>query len=338
MLPLSEVLRVQSSVDDQWRSPVADAAAAAWGIPAGGALWWRSSAAHVFVVPQGVDERGVLYVRFIPAALLDRAAISVPTVLLSAMASAGSKVVAPVPSSSGSLVETVATPAGEYHVAVLSEAVGEERDVDDLTAEQAHEWGAALARFHRDAVTHASIVRDLDADSVARNSINPFLALSETEDTELRTAANALGERWISAIQDLPTGVLHGDFELDNLRGEGREIVAFDLDETSIGPFVIDIAAAVRDLVGDGRVFTDPEHPQFLSAFLAGYSTERALTPAEQDALALSTAFIAARSLVRGRGVRDAGTAADDPEWLRVLNAQLTKSDEEDRRIILGAV
>ena len=72
MLPLSEIARVGSTVDASWRSPVADAVAAAWGIAPGGARWLRSSATHVFVVPPDADARGVLFVRFVPGVAAHR--------------------------------------------------------------------------------------------------------------------------------------------------------------------------------------------------------------------------------------------------------------------------
>lgn len=46
MLLLSEIARLSDTVDADWRSPVADAVAAAWGFPPGAARYWRSSASH----------------------------------------------------------------------------------------------------------------------------------------------------------------------------------------------------------------------------------------------------------------------------------------------------
>ena len=66
MLPLSRIRALHRTVDDAWRSPVVDAVAEAWDVPAGEALVWRSSASHVAVVPSGA--RGAdrpVYLRFV---------------------------------------------------------------------------------------------------------------------------------------------------------------------------------------------------------------------------------------------------------------------------------
>jgi hypothetical protein len=60
VLPLSEIVTLAATLDDAGRSPRADAVAAAWGLPAGAARFWRSSATHVFAVPGA-------YLRFVPA-------------------------------------------------------------------------------------------------------------------------------------------------------------------------------------------------------------------------------------------------------------------------------
>ena len=61
MMPLTEIDRLKQTVAGSWGSPVADKVAAQWGYPAGTAKWWRSSAFHVFVLPE--DGHGASAVR-----------------------------------------------------------------------------------------------------------------------------------------------------------------------------------------------------------------------------------------------------------------------------------
>ncbi|NMF30410.1 Ser/Thr protein kinase RdoA involved in Cpx stress response, MazF antagonist [Cellulosimicrobium aquatile] len=341
MLPLSEIHAVRTTVDDEWRSPVADAVAARWGIPPGAARYWRSSASHVFVVPPGVDDRGVLYVRFVPAALRSRRSVEAPAALLAAVGAQGG-VVEPLPSLDGALVETVRTPSGDAHAVVVPEAPGREHDVDDLTPQGASDWGAALARFHLAAAPHAALVSDVAgaAATGSRNGGDPWATLAlrsaEAGDDALAEAAVRLSAPWGQVTQRLPGGVLHGDFELDNVRGEGRHMVAFDVDETCVGPYVLDVAVAVRDLVGTGTV-DDPRYPALLAAFLEGYGRTRPVLDAERHALALSGPVVAARSLVHGHGVLDAGDAPDDPGWLAELRRRLDAHHDQARKVVLAA-
>jgi Ser/Thr protein kinase RdoA (MazF antagonist) len=348
VLPLSEIRAVHESVDDEWRSPVADAVAARWGIGPGVARYWRSSASHVFVVPPGADPRGVLYVRFVPAALRARAAVAVPAELLAALGPADG-VVIPEPSLSGRLAETVHTPLGDVHAVVMPQAPGAELEVDELTTGQAAAWGAALARFHVASAPCAGIVAGGLSSSGGTGlglgaEEDPFTTLADMaahgpdrSDDALAAAASRLAASWRQAVVGLPRGVLHGDFELDNLRFVDLDVVAFDADETSVGPYALDIAAAVRDLVGDEGTFDAPRHPALLGAFLAGYGSTRALDDGEHAVLALGGAQVAARFLTQGRGVLDAGDGPDDPAWLTDLRARLVEHYDRARDVVLTA-
>lgn len=320
MLPLSEIARVGGTVDPSWRSPVADEVAAAWGISPGDARWLRSSATHVFVVPPDVDPRGVLFVRFVPASLRTVRDLEAPARLLAAWSEHGGTV-APLPSTAGRLVETVPTALGHMHVTVVPAAPGEELDVDDLTSDLAQAWGAALARLHRDApaLTAAEEPPPLDLDLLG-------------DDPVLQVAARAV----LDAASTLPSprGTLHGDLELDNLRWSGGRPTAFDADEARTGPFVQDIAAAVRDLVGDspGRV----EHPGLLAAFLTGYRGVRPLSYDEVATLELHSAAVAVRLLVAIAHL-ESDQVADEEQWSVDLRASLVAHGSRLRSRVLAA-
>ncbi|KRD44066.1 hypothetical protein ASE38_07795 [Cellulomonas sp. Root930] len=320
MLPLSEIARVDATVDDSWRSPVADAVAVAWGIAPGAARWKRSSATHVFVVPPDADPRGVLYLRFVPATLRTVRDLEVPARLLASWAPHGSTV-APLPSVAGRLVETVATGLGDMHATAVLSAPGEALELDDLTSPAAQSWGAALARLHR------------AAPPLTAADEPPPVDLAELDrDPELVRAA-----RVVLAATDRaghPRGTLHGDFELDNMRWSDGVPTAFDADEARTGPFVEDIAAAVRDLVGDspGHV----EQPALLAAFLTGYRGVRPLGDDEESALELHSAAVAVRLLVAIAHVGD-DTVADEPAWSRDLRASLVAHRRGLRARVLAA-
>ena len=291
MLPLAEIARVDATVDESWRSPVADAVADRWGVAPGVARWKRSSATHVFVVPPDTDPRGVLYLRFVPASLRTARDLATPARLLSAWADAPGGTVRPVLSAAGRLVETVPTALGVMHATAVPAAPGEELDADELTPPLARAWGAALARLHRDApALTADEQQPLDLAALERSC---------ADDPATLDAARAV---LVAAEQaDLPRGTLHGDFELDNMRWTDGNPLAFDADEARTGPFIEDVAAAVRDLVGDtpGQV----EHASMLAAFLSGYREVRPLGLDEESALELHGAVVAVRLLAcRGTG------------------------------------
>ena len=133
---------------------------------------------------------------------------------------------------------------------------------------------------------------------------------------------------------DLPSGTLHGDFELDNMRWVDGHPVAFDADEARTGPYLQDIAAAVRDLVGDspGRI----EHPTLLAAFLTGYRGVRPLAYDEVAALELHSAAVAVRLLVAIAHL-EADPVPDEEQWSVDLRASLVAHRQRLRDRVLAA-
>lgn len=101
-------------------------------------------------------------------------------------------------------------------------------------------------------------------------------------------------------------GVVHGDFELDNMARVSDRPVAYDFDEAAISWFAADIAYAVRDLTGPAGHAAAGYRPR-PEAFIAGY---RSLRPLDDQDLARLQPFAglhAAASLVRIK------RALDDP-------------------------
>ena len=70
MLPIAELVDFSRTLDDDWHSPVADAAAKAWGV--GQPLFIRSSASHVFVAPRDDRSGGRVVLRLRPASEQNR--------------------------------------------------------------------------------------------------------------------------------------------------------------------------------------------------------------------------------------------------------------------------
>lgn len=287
MLTLSRIRALRRTVDDAWRSPVADAVAAAWGAPAGSALFWRSSASHVVVVPAGLrgSDRPV-YLRFVPDDAEAARGFARGTLLHARLSADAADVATLVPSTSGRLLERVATPLGNVLAAAVRRVDGDETDVDDLTPDLAAAWGRGVARFHLAAARHADVV-----DPAAPP---PLALLADGPDLEIAAAAAALA-RVLRDHRTEPAVVGHGDLELDNLRWRGWRPVCFDLDEAALRPAAADVASAVRDLLGPDP--TDPAHPDLLDAFLDGYARTSG-TVVTRHALLPHTAALAATHLV----------------------------------------
>lgn len=203
MLPLSQIAEVRATVDAHWRSPGSDAVGGRWDIPAGVLRYWRSSAAHVFVIPHGGDERGVLYARFAPAGSTAGARLRRGGQLHARLSDAGASVASLVRSRADEALELIPTPLGEMVACVVRRADGEELDVDELDASAFAAWGTALARFHQDAGPAES--------EEGYKPSHVFARLVSSPDQDLADAArvrNALLESW----EPGPLVMGHGGF------------------------------------------------------------------------------------------------------------------------------
>lgn len=304
MLPLSEIEALRGTVDAQWRSPVADTAGASWGYSPGSALFWRSSARHVFVVRGGDDEA---FLRLVPDRQVPRADVEAVAALMDRLASRGLGCVRVLPSAEGNLVETVSTSIGVVHATLVAGAAGPGLDADVLTVDQARAWGAALATMHRDGSAAADGLTLADGWTRTERDLDLLAG-----DPRVSGAVRAVHSR----LEMLPRtaevyGLNHGDFEGDNLASSGDQLIAYDWDEAERSWFGADIAYAVRDLVTEPRDLMDQPIP-LLDAFLAGYHEQRPEAQVQRADLVLFTALNALRSLSRVAPVlaEDPGTGA----------------------------
>ena len=322
MLRLSEIAALKVSVDDDWRSAVADCVGQPWGLEAGTLRWWRSSGSHVFVVPDQVDPRGVLYARFAPWGTPAGRRLSAGAARHAQLEARSATVAATVRSARGEVVERVSTPLGDMVAAMVLRVEGEEVDVDDLTPAQAFAWGDALAAFH-------GATEPLEPGIIECSS--SFAGLPGRPEDEIAAAVRALDD----AHQQLPPSpwVLgHGDFELDNLRWNQGRAVCFDLDESGPMPPALDIAAATRDLGGRGE--DGQEHPHLLAQFLDGYADRSGLRVSREDLL-LPYAILAARELASMQRVLD--LPDPDTAGLGDLRSKLVARADQHGDFIIAA-
>lgn len=323
-MPLTEIDRLKRTVTPAWESPIADRVAAAWGYEAGTAKWWRSSASHVFVLP---DPSGKRYLRFVPDAYRGADPLAAVSALMDQLAAGGTAVARPVRDQTGALSATVPTALEPMHAMVVEAAPGEALDVEDLTEGPARAWGRALALVHEGA---AEIDTDLPAAFAALTEIPDRFA----DDPVLVKAATLLSDR----LADLPCdrsrfGVVHGDFELDNLAWEGGRATSFDFDEAALSWYAADIAYALRDLTGPTGS-PAAEHQDLFQAFIAGYRGVRALEDADLANLPLFAGAHAACSLVHI--TRALGTPGDDPEWMVELRTTLIDMARSHRELAVA--
>lgn len=286
---------------------------------------------HVFVVPPGIDGRGVLYARCAPYDGPAGHRLRQGARRHEHLRAAGAAVADLARSRHGRTVERVSTPLGDMAACVLRRVEGEELETGDLTADDALAWGLALVDFHLTA-DKARPHADLRPEPVCpANAFTALAAEAEAQsDADLALAAGRLG-RLYDRQDPKPLVLGHGDFELDNLRWSGGQAACFDLDESGMMPAAADVASAVRDLLGLHPA--SPQHPELLAAFLEGYrqGSGQVISP---DELLLHRASFAARQLLEAPAVLDVDAAGTG--WLPDLAASLVSHYAGERHIVMG--
>jgi Ser/Thr protein kinase RdoA (MazF antagonist) len=267
------------------------------------------------------------FLRFVPGAYRGGDDVAVVARLMAQLSGGGSAVVRPVAAESGALTVTVLTQIGAMHAMLVEAAPGDEADIADLTESRARHWGETLACLHSDAA-------GLSAGLKKSFSELPGIARQFADDPALIDAALTLTD-WMDRLPRDPNhwGVVHGDFELDNLAWAGDRAVAYDFDEAAVSWFAADIAYALRDLAGPTGHAADEYRAQF-DAFIAGYRSLRPLDDQDIGRLPLFAGLHAAASMVRTtRALGRPGQG--EPEWMAELRAKLTERARADRQLVI---
>lgn len=322
-MKLSCMQLVGSTVGSNRSCPTAETILECWGFDEGSVQTVRFSTNFVFLFRQQGIKR---FLRFSPAWERPVEHIQAETELLMKLVNNGFQVAQPVTSKSGNLVETVQTGLGAFHAVVFTALSGKHLQLENLSESQFREWGSALGRLHAACKgygvgclnrpswkEHLDFVRDHVADD------EPCL-LRELE--SITTWAESLPR----SAENF--GLIHFDFELDNLCWDGNAIQMLDFDDCAYHWYAADIALALRDLIHD-EVDVDYEDLRF-KAFLDGY---RLAYPIQDTLLGSLPMFLRMRKLF---GYADLANSIDlsieeTQGWLKPLSERLSKSMETYR-------
>lgn len=324
MMRLSLMHQVMQTVGADWSCPFAEQIAQPWGFDPGSVYYFRGSANFLCLFRR---EGQRYFLRFNAASERTLAAVQAEVALLDWLHRNGIKVAAPVPSKNGRLVETVTTELGEFIAVVCAALPGAHPDLSELGEAGFRAWGAALGKLHA-AMKGAALQPDGDGALVSSNRptwrdqldlARPFI---NADDQGLQAEWQYLVD-WADSLPTGPNdyGLIHYDFELDNLLWQDGEIAILDFDDSVHSWYVADIANALRDLFEDG---VDLNHPLF-QAFQAGYQLHHPVNP---ELLSQLPTFLRMHQLcLFGRLSRalDLQPAQQLPDWLQGLNAKLQR-------------
>ena len=308
MMKLSTMLAVDSTVDERGSSPIAEQILTQWNYEQGTIEFFRSSANFVYRFRKGED---VCFLRFANASERTRETIEAEIDILQWVAEKGMTVTTPLLSRNGNFVETVVTDTGTFHAIVFAGLENSQLDIENLDDSQFSTWGATLGKLH-------SVLQSYTGSALfARNTWKDLLEFINAYLPEEKSAVRSEFEQLALSLETLPVtqdtyGLIHFDFELDNLYWQGQTIGIGDFDDCSYGWYIMDIAFALRDLFPEN---VDLNNASFL-AFVRGYRTQHALQTELVSWLPLFLRL--AKLLTYARLVRslDVPSSAGEPDWL----------------------
>ena len=335
---MMDVQRMRLVVDDVERGalpPVALRAAERWSErrDPSGLVYVRSSANHLF----RFDLNGHLcYLRLAHADERRATRIAAELDFVRHVGDEGLAVARPVVSINGLLVEEV-TCEGQRYLAVVFEGLhGAALDPDELDEGRLRAWGRALALVHRASQSfapHPALPHWTDEARAALKSLPP----EETDVARVLTA----GLAWLEtlALPEQDYGVIHGDFELDNLIWDGPRVQALDFDDAAYAWYAIDIAVALQDVwpVREPDETALALRSRRFAWFASGYTAVRPLPTGLPESMPrLLTLLLAVKMARLLRAYATTPTDGDSPAWVAQMRARHQRWLADNRSELRG--
>lgn len=311
MMRLSTLWMVERLVDSVGRNHVADQILANWEHDDDSLRFVRSSANFVCRFTHDGERR---FLRFAASSERERDAIAAEVHLLTWLTRVGLPVNHPIVAKTGRFVETVETDAGTFHAVVFAGLPGSHLAFGDLTLSQFRAWGAALGQLH------LAMKKYPQRHALSRSSWREYLEPTRRLGERGEPAVARELDRVTAALEALPVnpdsyGLIHFDFELDNLCWQDGSIGILDFDHCAHCWYVADIAFALRDLfVDDVDLNAEP-----FRAFVGGYAEQ---CPLDRELLATIPLFLRALALIHYAWLTRSLDLPDNPkypDWLEGL-------------------
>jgi Ser/Thr protein kinase RdoA (MazF antagonist) len=315
MMKLSIMQEVAATLNDHGESDLADKLLLYWEHDPERARYWRASANFIFFFKRlGQD----YVLRFNHASERTTVTIQAEIDYVNELAGKGIRVAKPIRSVASNYVESVVTAHGVFHAVVFEVLAGKQINLKDLTPNQFAGWGKALGELHS-VTTHYS--------QPGRPTWEEHLALvSEILPADEKAALQALD--WLKmqleqlAMNEQIFGLIHFDFELDNIVWNGEQPGIIDFDDSARYWFVADIAFALRDLFRDSADEVNLQDESYLH-FIRGYEGVRSI---DQEELKLIPLFLRMHNLIAFAKLYRAMTPtnpAGEPPWMAELRSKL---------------
>ncbi|QOR68226.1 phosphotransferase [Cytobacillus suaedae] len=269
MMKLSTMKKVVATVDQDWRSSFAEQLLEKWGFDEKEVYYFRGSANFIFMFKR---ENQWYFLRCNESTERNIKDYQTELQILQYLEESSISISKPVKSEDGNLIETIFTELGTFHCVVFEGLKGEQVELEALDEEGYYSWGKALGQLHK---AFKTIPQELkDSRPSWRNHIQFIKDTVPSDESALYKELSEV-EKWLTSLQvsEETFGLIHYDFELDNLKWNENGIGILDFDDCVQHWYVADIAYALRDLFEKD---IDINHPSF-KQFMNGYISETSI-------------------------------------------------------------
>lgn len=228
----------------------------------------------------------------------------------------------PILSNNSRFIEKTQTQLGTFYSSVFERIFGDQHDIDDLKSENFIVWGKSLGQLHK---VFKEIPNEVEINRISHEVLfeekvkeNPPI-----DSIELKEIENI--RKWFKTLKKNKNnyGLIHYDFELDNVIWNDEGLYTIDFDDSIYSWYVADIAYALRDLFNDGKELKIDDERFLL--FIEGYRKENDISKEElkqmSDFYRLHH-FISYKKLQRAI---DLCISDSNPGWMNDLIEKLKK-------------
>lgn len=327
MMKLTLMKRFFDTVDDEWRSPIAEEIAERWLEGEGTVRILRASANFMSVIRSG--ERRY-FLRFNHSSERTPEYIKEELNYIRHLIGKGIKANRPIASRSGRLVESVSTEMGVFHAVLFEAMPGRHMEFEELDLKGLWSWGKAMGEVHAASIGYVGHMVPSWRDNIAFTR----RILPESEATVLGELDSVEEKLRTLPVSEDNFGVIHYDFELDNLLWDGDAVNVIDFDDFARYWYVADFACALQDLFKDTGGRVDEGDDRFI-AFLEGYRSVKPVSDYEISHIPLFTRldhiYVYAKLY---RSIED-GPKGVERSWTTDLREKLRKVKESYLKEIL---
>lgn len=317
MMKLSLMSRVVATINEEHSSPLAHEIASRWFKDIKKVIYWRASSNFIFEVVTKQDSY-VLRFNSINERSVDL--IKAEVEVLNYLNDNGFSVCKPLKSLTGNYYELVDSNLGTFIAMVYKRIAGVMFEYHEINEQQLKLWGAELGKLHS-ALQNQVQLHNRPNWQDLMGFIKEHIKNNETQ---LLNEYHKIYE----ALSKLPVnennyGLIHFDFETDNIIFNNNEISIIDFDDMCVLWFAADILYAVRSMFANEKI--DITNKDF-NRFIESYKLHKEVSDEELTLLPLFMRFHRLYLIARLRRSLDITDFSQHPKWIEKLSNKVQQN------------